>query len=80
MLTALAPNTYQIWLGGTPDQTQLARPYVQKLHIDRLEDFLTPLLVYFKYNRNPGESFGVFCNRVGFEELQTFSEQFTDRG
>ena len=71
-----APNTYQIWLGGTPDQTQLARPYVQKLHIDGLEDFLTPLFAYFKDNRQPGESFGVFCNRVGFEELQTFSEQF----
>ena len=71
-----APNTYQIWLGGTPDQTKLARPYVQKLHIDGLEDFLTPLLVYFKSNRQPGESFGVFCNRVGFEELQRFSEQF----
>lgn len=71
-----APNTYQIWLGGTRDQTQLARPYVQKLHIDGLEDFLTPLLVHFKLNRRPGESFGVFCNRVGFEKLQTFSEQF----
>ncbi len=79
-LVGSAPNTYQIWLGGTPDQTQLARPYVQKLHIDHLEDFLTPLFVYFKYNRNLGESFGVFCHRVGFEELQRFSEQFTDQG
>ncbi|MEY2833171.1 MAG: hypothetical protein RLZZ574_2430 [Cyanobacteriota bacterium] len=69
-----APNNYQVWLGGTPDQTKLARPYVQKLHIDRLEDFLTPLFAYFRDNRQPDESFGVFCNRVGFEQLPTFSE------
>lgn len=72
-----APNTYQIWLGGTPDQTNLARPYVQKLSIDRLEEFLIPLLVYFKCQREPGESFGVFCNRVGFDELRRFSENFS---
>ena len=77
-LVGSAPDTYQVWLGGTADQTQLARPYVQKLHIDRLEDFLTPLFVYFKYNRQPGESFGLFCNRVGFEELQKFAEHFTN--
>ena len=71
-----APNTYQIWLGGTPDQTLLARPYVQKMHIDDLEDFLTPLFTCFKDNRQPGESFGEFCNRAGFEELQTFCQQF----
>ena len=70
-----APDTYQVWLGGTPDQTQLARPYTQKLHIDNLEEFLTPLFVYFKYNRKFEESFGAFCNRIGFEELQRFSEQ-----
>lgn len=72
-----APNTYQIWLGGTPDQTNLARPYVQRLSIDRLEEFLIPLLVYFKCQREPGESFGVFCNRVGFEELRRFSDNFS---
>ena len=71
-----APNTYQIWLGGTPDQTLLAKPYVQKLQLDGLEDFLTPLFTYFRDNRQSGEGFGVFCNRVGFEELRTFSEQF----
>ena len=71
-----APNTYQIWLGGTPDQTLLARPYVQKMHIDDLEDFLTPLFTCFKDNRQPGESFGEFCNRAGFEELPTFCQQF----
>lgn len=26
-----APNTYQIWLGGSPNQTNLAEPYLQKL-------------------------------------------------
>ena len=74
-LVGSAPDTYQIWLGGTADQTKLARPYIQKLHIDNLEEFLTPLFVYYKNNRNPEEGFGAFCDRVGFDNLRNFSQQ-----
>ena len=74
-LVGSAPDTYQIWLGGTADQTKLARPYVQKLHINNLEEFLTPLFVYYKNSRNPEEGFGAFCDRVGFDNLRNFSQQ-----
>ena len=76
-LVGSAPNNYQIWLGGTADLTKLARPYIQKLHIDNLEEFLTPLFVYYKDNRNLEEGFGAFCDRVGFDALRQFSEQYT---
>ncbi|NES69801.1 MAG: hypothetical protein F6K24_33610 [Okeania sp. SIO2D1] len=70
------PKVYQVWLGGTPDQTKLARPYTDKLAIADLEAFLEPLFVYFKENRHQEESFGLFCDRVGFEALREFSKNY----
>ena len=68
-----APDTYQIWLGGTPNQTRLAQAYTDKLAIADLENFLEPLFVYFKQERQESESFGEFCHRLGFEALRQFS-------
>ena len=64
------PGTYQVWLGGTPDGTKLAQPYVQKLPIEALEAFLEPILLYFRANRQLNERFGTFCHRIGFKALQ----------
>lgn len=69
-------GTYQVWLGGTTDGTQLAQPYVQKLRLENLEAFLEPIFLYFQANRKPNESFGIFCNRIGFDKLQRICETF----
>ena len=66
------PGTYQIWLGGSPDQTRLAQPFVDRLAIDELESFLEPIFVYFKQDRQLEESFGDFCSRVGFDAIRQF--------
>lgn len=71
-----APQSYQVWLGGSPDQTRLAEPFVQRLHEDDLETFLEPILVYFKRSREKGESFGDFCHRVGFDTLRHFIQAY----
>ncbi len=71
-----APEMYQIWLGGSPNQTNLAEPYTQKLPEKDIEKFLEPLLAYFKQERIPQESFGQFCHRVGFDSLRAFSETY----
>ena len=71
-----APDTYQIWLGGSPNQTRLARPYMQRLYADNLEKELEPIFVQFRDQRQSGESFGDFCDRVGFEALQQFSDTY----
>lgn len=71
-----APNAYQIWLGGTPNQTQLAQPYVNKMPIDELESFLEPILVFFRDHRQTQESFGEFCHRVGFDAIREFSGSY----
>ncbi len=67
-----APDAYQIWLGGSPNQTRLAKPYIDKLHINNLEAELEAIFVYFKQQRQPDESFGDFCNRVGIESIHQF--------
>ncbi len=71
-----APESYQVWLGGSPNQTRMAQPYVQKVHHNDLETFLEPIFIYFKQSRNQGESFGDFCARVGFDSIRTFTEGY----
>jgi sulfite reductase (ferredoxin) len=71
-----SPQSYQLWLGGAPNQIRLARPYMEKLHEDDLEKELEPLFVCFKQNRNRGESFGDFCDRYTFSALRQFSETY----
>jgi sulfite reductase (ferredoxin) len=72
-----APEKYEIWLGGTPNQTQLAQPYEQKMSVDELETFFEPIFVFFKQGRKFKESFGSFCSRVGFAAIRNFAENYT---
>ncbi|MGB3136016.1 MAG: sulfite reductase, ferredoxin dependent [Nodosilinea sp.] len=79
-----APETYQVWLGGSPHQTRLARTYMERLHDNDIETTLEPLFVFYRDGRKKGESFGDFCDRVGFEALRQFAatynpEQYTPR-
>ena len=71
-----SPNVYQIWLGGCPNQTRLARAYVDKLHLDDLETFLEPLFVFFRKNKKRKETFGQFCDRVGFDALKEYQDKY----
>ncbi|MGH2413185.1 MAG: NADPH-dependent assimilatory sulfite reductase hemoprotein subunit, partial [Microcystaceae cyanobacterium] len=72
----VVPETYQIWLGGCPDQTRLAEVYLERLPIADLEIFLEPILVFFKQNSNKQESFGDFCHRIGFAAMREFSGSY----
>jgi len=68
-----APESYQIWLGGSPHQTRLAQAYTERMHVNDLESFLEPLFVFFRDHRRVGESFGDFCDRVTFDALRKFT-------
>ncbi|TAF15015.1 MAG: sulfite reductase, ferredoxin dependent, partial [Nostocales cyanobacterium] len=50
-----APEAYQVWLGGSPDQTRLAKPIIEKLNHDDIESFLEPIFIYFKKFRKGKE-------------------------
>ncbi|MEQ9235376.1 sulfite reductase, ferredoxin dependent [Coleofasciculus sp. E2-BRE-01] len=71
-----APGKYQVWLGGSPDQTRLAQAYIEKLPIEELESFLEPMFIQFKQQRELGESFGDFCDRVGFDAIREYSANY----
>lgn len=71
-----APGKYQVWLGGSPDQTRLAQAYIDKLPIEELESFLEPIFMQFKQQRELGESFGDFCDRVGFDAIREYSANY----
>ncbi len=70
------PEAYQVWLGGSPHQTRLARPFIERMPIAELESFLEPIFVYFKKSRRKAESFGDFCDRVGFEAIEQFMTNY----
>ncbi|MEM9213794.1 MAG: sulfite reductase, ferredoxin dependent [Cyanobacteria bacterium P01_F01_bin.150] len=72
-------DTYQLWLGGAPHQTRLAQPYMQKMPVDDLEKTLEPMFVLFKKERQKGESFGDFCDRIGFDAIRAFSETYVPK-
>ena len=71
-----APDAYQLWLGGSPNQTRLALPYMERLHQNELETQLEPMFVYFKESRETEESFGDFCNRVGFDAIREYAAKY----
>ncbi len=71
-----APESYQVWLGGSPDQTRLALPYMERLHHNDIETQLEPIFVFFKRKRKSGESFGDFCDRVGFDAIREFAANY----
>ncbi|KAG6590199.1 Sulfite reductase 1 [ferredoxin], chloroplastic, partial [Cucurbita argyrosperma subsp. sororia] len=70
------PNSYQIWLGGKPNQTSLARTFMDKVKIHDLEKVLEPLFYHWKRKRYSKESFGDFTNRLGFEKLKDLVEKW----
>ena len=41
-------NQYQLWLGGSRSLERLAKPYLQRMSLDDLEDTLKPLLINWK--------------------------------
>jgi sulfite reductase (ferredoxin) len=71
-----APETYQVWLGGSPAQTRMAQPYTDRMSVHDLETFLEPMFVLFKEKRQAGESFGDFCDRIGFEALREYTVSY----
>lgn len=71
-MVGIGPDTYQLWLGASPNQTRLAQVYIERLPLNDLEAELEPVFTFFRAEREPGESFGDFCDRVGLDAIRTF--------
>jgi len=63
-----APGRYQVWAGGNASGTRLNRIWKDMLKEAELETELGPVLVRFARERNRGERFGDWCDRVLLNE------------
>ena len=63
-----APNKYQIYLGGNEGCTRLNRLYKESVKNEDIVGELRPLLTRFASERNNGERFGDWCDRVLWKE------------
>nr|AUG32083.1 Ferredoxin-sulfite reductase [Paulinella longichromatophora] len=57
-------DQYQLWLGGTPNLTRLAKPYLQRMPLDEMETVLRPLLAGWRESSS-GSSFGDYIEEIG---------------
>jgi sulfite reductase (NADPH) hemoprotein beta-component len=63
-----APGRYQVWLGGDVSGTRLNRVWKDVVKDPDIENELRPVLARFAKERNSGERFGDWCDRVFLRE------------
>jgi sulfite reductase (ferredoxin) len=68
-LVGKTKDKYTIFLGGRVLGDRLNFVYDDLVPTEQVVPTLVPALKYFKESREPGESFGDFCHRVGKENL-----------
>jgi sulfite reductase (ferredoxin) len=62
-------NQYQLWLGGTPNLTRLAEPYLERMPLEQLESTIEPLLLGWKA-AGGRRSFGDYVAKLGREQVK----------
>lgn len=73
------PNTYQLWLGGSPSQSERTGypTDIFKMKYDALEETVEPIFAMYKGQRNAAdEAFGDFCFRVCWPAIQAYMETY----
>lgn len=63
-------NMYTLYLGASTLGTRLGQVFAQNVKREAILDKLRPALEFFRERREPGETFGDFCDRVGMEALR----------
>ncbi len=63
-----APGRYQVWLGGDTAGTRLNRIWKDMIKDADIENELRPVLARFAKERNIGERFGDWCQRIFLKE------------
>ncbi len=64
-----APGRYQLWLGGNAAGTRLNRLWKDVIKEADVETEIGPILLRYAKERNVGERFGDWCDRVLLKEL-----------
>jgi len=61
---------YDVLLAGDFDGTRLNRVYSPNVPIGEIPSMLRPIFIEFRSERRPGEGFGDWVERVGFDALR----------
>lgn len=69
-LVGKAVGKYTLYLGGNSLGNRLSFIYDDLVPMNEITSRLSPLLEFYKSERQDGESFGDFCHRMGKETLQ----------
>ncbi|MGB8166571.1 MAG: NADPH-dependent assimilatory sulfite reductase hemoprotein subunit [Chthoniobacteraceae bacterium] len=67
-----APGKYALYLGARYNGTRLNRLFAPSVTIDSAVEMLTPIIQRYALEREPGEGFGDFCDRVILPPDATF--------
>ena len=70
------PDSYQLWLGGSPHLTRVSTTYKDRVKWATMDATIEPLLVHWRDARQPGEAFGDFCHRQGNANLAAFAATY----
>jgi sulfite reductase (NADPH) hemoprotein beta-component len=71
-LVGRAPNKYALYLGAKYNGTRLNRLFAPNVTIDEAVALVKPAIKRFSLERQPGEGFGDFCDRVILPKDATF--------
>jgi len=61
---------YNIYVGGDWANTRLNTLYASTVRTENIVSTLRPLLILWRDERQPAETFGDYCHRIGIEQLQ----------
>ncbi len=75
-LVGKTKGKYTVFLGGQLLGKRLNTIYKDLVPFEELTSTLTPVFVAFKQHRQPAETFGDFCHRVGNEQLLSWAEEY----
>lgn len=72
-LVGKSRGKYTVYLGGNAEGTRLAFLFKDQVPLEEIAQSVSPILSYFKAERQESESFGDFCHRKGLADLQVRS-------
>ena len=75
-LVGKAAGKYTVFVGGRLLGNRLNFNYKDMVPAADIVPTIVPLLAYFKQARQPGETLGDFCHRLGKDDLLAWTEQY----
>ena len=75
-LVGKAAGKYTVFVGGRLLGDRLNFIYKDMVPAEAVVPTLVPLFVYFKQDRQPGETFGDFCHRKGADDLLAWATSY----